>query len=231
MPCKTRGTEIALGKTVRIKRIQKAALAMMAFLACGLAWAQMTFAKTSLSAIRQREPSFLEVFETAAEKENLGWQALTETKKKMRRAPWLPTLYAGYDLTLRETTAVSVTDNISVTGSGVAVGPRDNDWDQSNNRGDVLHFKAIWNLSEIVYPSSSLAHEREVRGLSLDRLKFRDYLSKIYAERRKCLAEYWLMTGRSDAKAVQLREKIASLTQELDAVTANRYADRWWGGD
>lgn len=181
---------------------------------------------TFLKKIHQQEPTFGEVARVAYKNEKLDLSRLEEWKKKMRKAPWLPKLYFGYDRALKDTTSVSVTDNISVTSDSVTVGPSDNNLDETLNEGDVFRVHAVWSLDELIFHSSTLRISQEGRELAKSRLELSNYLFKIYGERRDLLAKYFLT--KNDPKSILLREKINSLTEQLDLFTDNQFANRWW---
>ncbi|MBI2338778.1 MAG: hypothetical protein HYU99_00190 [Deltaproteobacteria bacterium] len=184
-------------------------------------------AETEMARIRKSEPAFSEIAQEAFRREKLDLGQIQEWKKKMKAAPWLPTLYAGYDRALRKTSGISISDNVSVSTSGVAVGPDETDQDETLFNGDTLRFRAVWQLDEVVFHRSTLAASQEARDISKSRLALSDYLFKIYSERREAQAKYYLFKGSGGAKSLLLREKIEALTDQLDLFTEGRFSDRW----
>lgn len=184
-----------------------------------------------LEKIRNQEPTFAEIVQEALKREKLQWYEIEKWKKKMRLAPWFPALALGYDHALRRTNALSITDNISVTNSGVTVGPDDQDIDESLYNGNTLRLRASWSLDEIVFNPATFQTSREMREMTKARLSLSDYIFKIYSERRKLLGEYYLLGGGRNSKSFIIREKILSLTEELDLLTSSVFTDQWWKGE
>lgn len=180
-----------------------------------------------LSRLLGNEPAFSEIVRAALREENLDLNSIRQWKKRMKIAPLFPTLAVGYDRTLRETDVLSITDNISVTSSAVTVGPQGSDLDQTILQGDVLKFRAAWSLSDLLFHPSSLAASRESREMTESRFTVNDSLFKIHSERRLLIRE-WSRHGRKSGKTVGLCDKIFLLTEKLDSLTANLFADRWW---
>lgn len=183
-----------------------------------------------LTKIRSQEPSFNEVVRVALREEKLDLNRLEEWKRKMRAAPWLPKLSAGYDYATKNQTSLSITDNISVTSSAVTVGPSDNNSDQTLNSGNVFRVRALWSLDDLVFHSSTLAASREGRDLSKSRLELIDILFKIYSGRKELLSKYWILKKSGKPKSVLMIEKIRDLTEELDFFTNGVFANQWWRG-
>lgn len=180
-----------------------------------------------LQRIHDQEPSFHEVMRAVFTEEQLEWGGLNRLNKKLKQAPWLPTLYVGYDRSLRKASAISINDNISVTGSGVTVGPEGNDFDSSFNTGDVVHVRAVWKLGEMIYHPETLNLYREKRALAQMHFQIIDQIDKIYAERRKLLTRYFVQKSSSTEKRI-LFEAVWHLTDKLDALTGKKFHHQWW---
>lgn len=180
-----------------------------------------------LSRLLQNEPTFTEIVRAALREEKLDLGRISEWRKRMKIAPFFPTLAVGYDRTLRETDVLSITDNISVTSSAVTVGPQGSDLDQTILQGDVLKFRAAWSLSDLLFHPSSLPSSRESREITESRFAVNDALFKTHSERRLLIRE-WNRYDRTSPKALHLCDKISLLTEKLDSLTANLFADRWW---
>lgn len=199
------------------------------FLILGLIAAEVVAAVETdpLSRLLSNEPAFSEITRAALRNENLDFARTVEWKKRMKIAPWFPTLAVGYDRTLRETNGLSITDNISVTSSAITVGPQGSDLDQTINQGDVLKVRAAWSLGDLLFHPSSLAASREGRELTQSRLLLTDSLFKIHSERRLLIRE-WSRQARRSARARRLCDSIDLLAEKLDSLTANLFAERWW---
>ena len=173
--------------------------------------------------VRAQEPGFVEIAEAAFRSEKLDWGQVDLWRRRMKEAPWLPTLYVGYDRSLKETANLSISDNISVSGSGVTVGPNENDFDQTVNTGDTLHFKAIWSLENLVFHQNTFQARREMGDLMKNRLILHEQLFKIFSERRKFQQKYYSGGGERSS----LWEEIELLTEKLNSLTKGVFAHRW----
>lgn len=219
-----------LGGHVRICLAISVFLSLFLFLVISNAYSLSRISQ-ELEKIRDQEPTFADIVNEALKREKLQWCEIEKWKKKMRLAPWFPTLAVGYDHALRRTNALSITDNISVTNSGVTIGPDDQDIDESLYQGNTLRLRASWSLDEIVFNPAAFQTRREIREMTKARLSLSDYLFKIYSERRKLLGEYYLFRGSKNPKFFILREKILFLTEKLDLLTSGVFADQWWKGE
>lgn len=161
------------------------------------------------------EPTFSEVLKAAYAAERLNWGEVDSWRSKIKKAPWFPKIILGYDHTIREADTLSISDNISVAGGTVTVGPRENDFDQTVNNGNNLHVRAAWALNELVFPSESLAVRNQISDLMKSRLSFSDHLFKIYSERNE------LQEKKGS------RTKVRLLTERLDALTGGVFDGRW----
>lgn len=184
-------------------------------------------AEIEMARIRKSEPTFSEIAREALKRERLDVNEVQNWKRKIRKAPWLPTLSVGYDRALRETNAITISDNISVSSSGVAVGPDETDRDQTLINGDTFRVRAVWDLSEVVFHRSTLAVSQEGRELSKSRTALTDYLFKVYSERREAQAQYLLLKETGNPKKVLLREKVRALSEQIDLFTDDIFSDRW----
>lgn len=167
------------------------------------------------------EPSFTELMQGVFDYHGIEQGIGDDWKKKLKVAPWLPDFYLGYDHVLRETTSLAIKDNISVTGTAVNVGPLDNDWGYSANRGGTLRFRAVWRLQELVFNPAQFNRSRELRDLVKTRLSLTDYIFKIYTARHELLRRYGVSQNR------RIKLQIEFLTEQLDALTDNRFSGRW----
>lgn len=177
--------------------------------------------------IRGEEPTFEEIIAEAFKNEHLDMDTLKKIKRDIRLAPWLPQLYVGYDHALKETSAVSISDNINVNTSGVVVGPTESDLDRTFNNGKTIHLRAMWSLGEILFHPARLSAGREGRELSRDRIELNDHLYKIYSERRQLQGQYLMLVGTSNPEKFFVLERLESVTERLDAYTEGFFRDRW----
>jgi len=93
-------------------------------------------------------------------------------KKRVKAAPYFPALYVGYDHSLTEREGLKVSDNISLSGGDVTIGPEDNDYNYYGYLGRTVHARAVWKLDEIIFNRNHLLIESERREL----LKLRPHI-------------------------------------------------------
>lgn len=172
--------------------------------------------------VLSREPNFSEVLKVVLQVHEIQPAVGDRWARQMKWAPLLPSLYVGYDHSLKSSTTLSVTENISVTSNAVNVGPADNDWDYNYNTGNTLRFRAVWDLDELVFHSAEFNRSRELRDLVKTKLSLSDYTFNIYAARKKLLAQYSLRGNRTHDEQIKL------LTERIDALTNNQFTERWW---
>lgn len=135
------------------------------------------------------DPHFSEVIKSAYQMEHLDWDSLTQLKKKMGKAAWLPTLSVGYDRVIKATDSIDFNDNISVTSGGVFIGPEDSNITQSVNQGDALKFRALWRLDQLVFPDATIQAQNLERSIFKDRQYLNNEIYKLFLEREKLKSE------------------------------------------
>lgn len=169
-------------------------------------------------ALPQEACTFSALLKKAYIHERLTWESLDEERRRMAKAPWLPSLSVGYDRVIKETNSIDVNDNISVSSGGVFVGPDDNNLTQSINAGDQLRFRALWRLDQLLYPDARLNTLQLERHLFKDRQSLSEDLFKAYLEREKVLAQIKAKAGAFGQKEiVPLQRKLKALNDRLNA--------------
>ena len=123
----------------------------------------------SLSAWGKESPSITLVQQKAIEYADLKPQQVTRWRKKLRQSAWLPRLQVGVDRQLRNDVDVRIEDSISVTSSGVVVGPEDTQQVLGQNRNFNFGVKAVWYLGETLFSPHDLNISREARAIAEDR--------------------------------------------------------------
>lgn len=183
----------------------------------------LSTSQAAIKASQKTEPTFGEIAKVAIKSFNVV--EYEDYERKIKRAPWLPTLSVGYDKTLHRTSSISINDNIQINTSGVIVGPQEEDSDLSHYSNDVLRFRALWNLDELVFHPSSLSLIRDKRSWMQEKQAFIDGLFKITLERNSLYSEIY--TQSSSPKRALLKTKYQSLTEKLDFMTNGLFRDRW----
>lgn len=174
---------------------------------------------------RAAEPTFAAMLTVFYHKEDLNFSDLADLRQRIRRASALPAISVGYDHQMRNTESFSITDNISVSGGRVTIGPEDNDLDLWNNLGRTFRVRAMWRLDELVFNRGEL----DVLRLRRELIKLRQYyaqqLYKIYETRQLCRARFW---QKPDGKRARMyRTQFNSLTDQLDALTGLQFHQQW----
>lgn len=183
-----------------------------------------------LEKIRMSEPTYSEILATALRLEKLDNGAVIDWQKKIKQAPWLPTLSVGYDRILKENDGLSIADKISVSNDTVTIGPPANDRNQDTSTGNVFRVRATWALDETLFSKSTLSVSQETREISKSRMTFGDYLFKAYNHRRQLLVDYFYFKNNNPSKAKKVREEIIATAEEINAFTGGIYSQRWWTG-
>ncbi|HKY63194.1 MAG TPA: hypothetical protein VJR29_07225 [bacterium] len=123
----------------------------------------------------------LELLEQAA----LGRAGLQPDKiqrwqRNSRRAVALPRLQIGFEQSDQQNNTAIIQDSISVTSSGITIGPESNrvDQDFGNDRG--FEVKAVWALDELLFNRDEIEISREARDLTLIRGRLQEELRDTY---------------------------------------------------
>lgn len=189
----------------------------------------MSQIEKEMKKILNNEPNFQEIMTEVFISEKLDLKKIEEWRKKIKKAAWLPSFYIGFDHSLRDGEAIAINDNISVTSSGITVGPRDNDYDQSLSQTDTVRVRASWKLDQLVYHPASLQISRESRSLSKARLATSEMVYNIYSQRRLLMMQYFLESEPSPKKSL-IKEKILQMGEKLNFLSRGVFSERWWSG-
>jgi hypothetical protein len=101
-------------------------------------------------------------------------------QRNARRAVALPRLQIGFEQSDQQNNTAIIQDSISVTSSGITVGPESNriDQDFGNDRG--FEVKAVWALDELLFNRDEIEISREARDLTLIRGRLQEELRDTY---------------------------------------------------
>lgn len=182
------------------------------------------FAKPSKSPV---EPLFSEILRAHLQQQGLRSDWVASWRKRVRRAPWLPTLYVGYDLGLKRSQGYSVTDNISISGGVATVGPDDHNVDFDSNSGHTVRLRAVWKLDETVFNRNELLLSKEWREQLKQQDQIAEKLYKIFEQRLLMMMRYEQLRQSSKTKAQAFLIKYRALTEILDAKTGAIFHKRW----
>lgn len=178
--------------------------------------------KATLARIMKSEPEFADIFKAYVEEHELGGEHLRGWEKKIRKAALMPTLYVGFDQSNKSSESLSITDNISISGGSVTVGPEDNDLDLDNDQGQVFRVRAVWQLDEIVFNGNLFTLARERRELATLKITTGERVFKLWEARYQHLDKYLRSHSARDYISYKL------LTDRINELTGRRFAARLW---
>lgn len=202
-------------------------ITLLFFLFIATSLSENSLARDGFQTIKAHEPTFSQIFNAYLKRQDFAKTDLDKWERKIKAAPFFPTLYVGYDHQLRESETLSVNDNISVSGGTVTIGPEDNDWDLANNQGQVFRVRAVWQLSDAVFNRDLFALSGERRALTKAKQDVESALYKIFEERHLYLVQYLTQPPLSQ-KAGIYYVKYWLLTERLDALTRGKFSKTWW---
>jgi hypothetical protein len=180
-----------------------------------------------LEAILQSEPSFSNIVTAFEQEGGIHGSNLRKWEKKIKKAPWLPTLYLGYTHSFSEGQNYGVSDNISISSGTVTIGPAENDYDLDEDVGQTVRVRAVWRLNEIVFNRNYFLLAKEKRDHFKQRSEMLAKLHKLYEQRYLFLAKY-LHAPKRSTKASLFYTKYWLLTEYLDAITGGVFQNMWW---
>jgi hypothetical protein len=116
-------------------------------------------------------------------------QQIQDWEKKARWSAALPRIQVGWESNFLNQNTNVVQDTVSVTSSGVTVGPESNrlDLDIKNNRD--LEVTAVWALDELVFNRDQLNISREARDLFFVRTRLLEELHQTYFDLKSLLLQ------------------------------------------
>ncbi len=163
------------------------------------------------------EISLHELEKAALRYSDLESREIQQWKSRVKWAAALPRVMVGYEQKAAIQVNNSLQDSVSVTSSGVTVGPPQSNLNQDNNFNRGFEAKAYWELSELVFSKDQIAISSEARYRQLMRNQLLDELHQTYFERKKLLLqvgdrppEEW--TASTRIRMEELEAKLDSLT-------------------
>lgn len=173
------------------------------------------------------EPGLLDVEHAAFEHAQLAKDPSRDWRKRARQAAALPTLSVSVDTGYLNRANFNVQDSISVTSSGVTVGPDSNNINQYATNQTMLTVKAVWSLPDTLFHRQTLAVERELRNRFNERSKISERVSALYYERLR-LKSILMATRKQPTRypidRVALMTALQRMTGELNLMTGG-----WFG--
>lgn len=164
----------------------------------------------------------LEELETAVlRRAGLDPGHIRKWEKNIRWSAALPRVQVGWESKFLNQNTNVVQDSVSVTSSGVTVGPESNrlDLDIQNNRD--LEITAIWALDELLFNREQLNISREARDLFFVRTKLLDELHQAYFDLKSLLLE---TESRPTLRAdLHWRLGVESKMEKLNSLTGGEF--------
>ncbi|MBI4365547.1 MAG: hypothetical protein HY543_01880 [Deltaproteobacteria bacterium] len=145
--------------------------------------------------------------------------------RRARRAAWLPRLQVGFRHDLTDTLDLSSKDSVSVSGSGVVIGPRASDLVAQSDRRLLFDVAAVWSLPELLFTTDSLAVSREGRERRAEGRELLRLATQLFSDYVRCRAvlECPGGCGARDPAAIRVRQMEA--VGQLDALTAGWFSE------
>lgn len=179
------------------------------------------------------EPGLLDVERAAMEHAQLAEDPSRDWRKKARQSAALPTLSLSVDTGYLNRANFNVQDSISVTSSGVAIGPDSNNINQYATNQTMFTAKAVWSLPDTLFHRQTLAIEQQVRSRFNDRAKVSERISSLYYERLH-LKSVLMATRKHPARypidRVALMTALQKVTGELNLMTGGWFGLQLKGG-
>lgn len=133
----------------------------------------------------------------------------------------LPQLQVGWESRSVNQNTTIIQDSLSVTSSGITVGPESNraDIDLSNNRD--FEIKAVWALDELMFNRDQLYISREARDLYLVRTRLIGQLHDDYYKLKSLLLAAQL--DPSQSRDGHWRLQVERKVNQLDSLTGGEF--------
>ncbi len=169
-----------------------------------------------LSNTAQHKPSLLQLYHAVLQQNHLNDKSPQKWAKRARLAAALPRLQLGFRRQLNDTSDLGLTDKVSVSGSGVVIGPRASDFTQSVRHNFAFDVRAVWSLNELIFSPDIIMVSREARARRTERYKILQEVSKLFFSWQRLDAA--VKVGRK-SKISRKRLKRDQLAAQLDALS------------
>ncbi|MCP5464295.1 MAG: hypothetical protein H7A33_04635 [Deltaproteobacteria bacterium] len=173
-------------------------------------------------------PRFHDVLDAALKSDGLSASEMISWKKKIKAAAFLPTLYAGYDHSLKRGVGSGTSENVSISSGVVSIGPQESDYDYDADLGQVVRVRAVWRLDETIFNRDLFSWSREMRSHLQLKHQVSERLFKVYRARQQLLERFLRFSNLKSRPAQKIYEEYLLLTEYLDALTGGRLSDRWY---
>lgn len=159
---------------------------------------------------------------------------LSDMKRRARRAALLPQLQIGAKKTFQNDIDISMSDNVSVTSSGVTLGPTTSSLQQASDSDTSLEVKAVWSLNEVIFNHDALDIAEEARYQVRERREILSTANKLYFELQKIMEEAGKAGPAGPSKkpageqpcVAPLKSRADAIMADLDALTGGWFSNQ-----
>lgn len=171
----------------------------------------------ALQRVMRLSPSYQDVQAMALRASRLHAVDPTALMRRARKAAWAPRVQIALRQHLDAAYDVNFADKVSVSGSGVVIGPRASTFSEQRDRTTSIDLRFQWDLERSVYRSDELMIAREARAWRTER---RDLLEAVNA----ALSEWFHWSALRHAHG-QASARRAHAQATLDALTNGAFSD------
>ncbi|MBI2343010.1 MAG: hypothetical protein HYV02_01535 [Deltaproteobacteria bacterium] len=167
---------------------------------------------------QQQMPSMAALHAAVRAHAQLSSQTPVQWARRAKRAAWLPRLQLGTRYGFRDDLQLDLDDSVSVSGSGVVIGPRTSDFMSKNNRQWQFDLHALWDLNELMFTPDVIYISREARERRKELRGVLQEANRLYAQWRALAAMQLAQTNGT------IVSELDFLTAELDALTGGWFS-------
>ncbi|OGQ06197.1 MAG: hypothetical protein A2W61_02465 [Deltaproteobacteria bacterium RIFCSPLOWO2_01_44_7] len=182
-------------------------------------------------ASENRVPSVQEVAEQALGYARLGPSTIRQWERKVRKAPLVPRIQAGFERSLKNNVNLNVEDSVAVNSSGITIGPAQQKQVQNADSDFNFEVKAVWYLDQLLFSKDDLEISQEARELARERERLLSQVRQFYFKRERGLKELALLKkSRVLPTDIELKKlEIAEATAALDNLTGGWFSSAMVG--
>ena len=182
----------------------------------------------SFVSFAQVVPPFPAVCEQALHEAHLDWNGVREWERQVKKTALLPRLQMDLQRNVGNDINIDVGDSVSVSSSGVTVGPSQQQQTQKNNEDFNIEIKAVWFLDQLLYSKDRLEISQEARYLSEARQRVLNDVRKYYFQRENALKEIKLLRkSNANLSLVEIKELgVVEATAALDGMTGGWFSQQ-----
>lgn len=152
---------------------------------------------------------------------------ISRWKKNIKWSALLPRLQFDYQRRIVDGVNVDIDDSVSVTSSGVTVGPTASGWSQNMDRNNNIEIKAIWYLDELLFNREDLSISSEARSQISARRDLLGNITEDYFELKRLISIYLTKSQEAVEARGRIILEIDRLTGDLDALTGGWFSPRF----